>query len=137
MRNDVHNMRYRIGDMLGDYAPDSFKRPTSRSEWIIGLGGILVAGGISFLAMRMADQRLDQLIRRVLPSYASRGGDEWPMAGDTSDGWDRTSRPDAEGRRMPAAPRASMFDRRDRGTRSTGDDFETSTRPEQSSGDGR
>jgi len=78
MRNDVRDFRYRIGDMLGDYAPESFQRRSSRSEWVIGLGSVLVVGGISFLAMRMADRRLADVIRRIMPTHATRHEEEWP-----------------------------------------------------------
>jgi hypothetical protein len=82
MRNDVRDLRYRIGDVLGDYAPDSFRRHNSRSEWMIGLGSVLVAGGISYLAMRMADRRLADVIRRIVPTYATRHEEDWPTARD-------------------------------------------------------
>jgi len=82
MKNDVRDFRYRIGDMLGEYAPESFQRRSSRSEWVIGLGSVLVVGGISFLAMRMADRRLADVIRKIVPTYAMRHEEEWPSSDD-------------------------------------------------------
>lgn len=106
MRDDVRDIRYRIGDMLGDYAPDSFRRPSSSAEWIIGLGSIAAAAGISYLAMRMADRRLDEVIRSIVPGLAMRNGQErsmqrTEMRGESRDRSERPAVHGTEGARMP------------------------------------
>lgn len=67
MKTDVRDFRYRIGDMLGDYAPDSFRRRRSASRWTIGLGGLFAALGISYLATRIADGRMKGAIDSMVP----------------------------------------------------------------------
>lgn len=122
MKNNVQDLRYRIGDMLGDYAPDSFRRRGPTAEWMIGLAGILAAAGISYLAMRMADRRLTDLIRRIVPDFvAPKGGDRRAVHG-------------MEGGRTPEAARPGTFSRREREARQRSDDAETSERQGQTSG---
>lgn len=114
MREEVRDIRYRIGDMMGDYAPDSFRRSSSMAEWMIGLGSVLAAAGISYIALRMADRRLQDVIRSIAPNYASSNGRQRPMVHGTrgaempmTDGRDmrgRNERPPVqatEGGRMP------------------------------------
>lgn len=109
MRDDVRDIQYRIGDMLGDYAPESFRRPSTSAEWIIGLGSIAAAACISYLAMRMADRRLDDVIRSIVPGLAMRNGQERPMQRtemrtERGESRDRSERPavhGTEGARMP------------------------------------
>lgn len=83
MRGEMRDVRYRIGDMMGDYAPDSFRRSNSTYGWLIGLGSVLAAAGISYIALRMADRRLQDVIRSIAPQYAKSNGQERPTVHGT------------------------------------------------------
>ncbi len=76
MKTNVSDFRYRIGDMLGDYAPDSFRRQRSTSGWKIGLGGIFAAMGLSYLATKIANGRINNAIDKVVPDSSE------PVHGD-------------------------------------------------------
>lgn len=78
MENQVRKLRFMLGDALGDYAPDYFRRRSMffsglSSGMVIGLGSILAAVGIGFLALRLADKRLGEVIQSVIPRYATNG----------------------------------------------------------------
>lgn len=83
MKNDMRDIRYRIGDMMGDYAPHSMRRSSSTAEWLIGIGSVVAAAGISYIALRLADRRLEDVIRSIVPQYASSNGHERPMVHGT------------------------------------------------------
>lgn len=62
MKTDFSDFRYRIGDLLGEYAPDSFRRQQPTSGWKIGLGGLVAAMGLSYLATKIAGGRINDAI---------------------------------------------------------------------------
>lgn len=71
MRERVEELRYGIGDVMGDYAPDYFRRSrSSTTEILIGAGSMLAALGIGYLAIRLSDRRMGRLIDR----FANRQG---------------------------------------------------------------
>jgi len=88
MEDQVRKLRFMLGDALGDFAPDYLRRRSMfigglSSGVMIGLGSVLAAVGIGFVALRLADKRLGEVIQSVIPRYASNGR-KWPMVHRTS-----------------------------------------------------
>lgn len=123
MKSDLQDLRYRIGDLLGDHAPGSFRRRSSSTEWIIGLGSIIAAAGISYLAMRMADRRLSDVMRRFIPRHSAERDDLGTQASETTG----TAR-------VPEAAHPEMFSPREREPKSRTSDIERTQTIAQPSG---
>lgn len=95
MRERVQELRYEIGDAMGEYAPDYFRRSRSTTtEFLIGVGSMLTALGIGYLAMRFTDRGRSSLIDRLLSDRQTAG--ERPTVHGTS------------GAEMPDANRAGQ-----------------------------
>lgn len=87
MRERVQELRYEIGDAMGDYAPDYFRRSRNlTTEFLIGAGSVLAAIGIGYLATRLANQRTGRLIDRIAFNKGLSSGRARPTAHGTSGG---------------------------------------------------
>lgn len=66
----MSKFRYELGDAMGKYAPDYLRRDRSIMRGLaIGAGGMLFALGVGYVAMRLADKRLEDVLARVLPGH--------------------------------------------------------------------
>lgn len=105
VEDQVRKLRFQIGDMMGDYAPEYFRprRSSTTMEFLIGAGSVLTAFGIGYLAMRLADRRLGEIMERLVPAYAS----------------DRMKRHTVHGTHGAEMPDADRMERRERMERTT------------------
>ncbi len=95
----INKIRYELGDAMGEHAPDYFRRRSHINGWMIGAGGLLAAMGIGYLALRLADKRLQEVIDRFMPRMTGNGRMRQPVkskgSGRTPQG--RTERPTVHG----------------------------------------
>lgn len=84
MQKRKSRFRYELGDALGDYAPDALRRRRSGNGWMIGTGGVLFAVGIGYLALRLSEMRLQDVIDRVSPRVREGSRKVWPMREGTA-----------------------------------------------------
>lgn len=87
MRERVQELRYGIGDAMGDYAPEYFRRSRSSTmEVLVGIGSVLAAIGIGYIATRLSDRRLGQLIDQVAATKGFSSDRKRPTVHGTSGG---------------------------------------------------
>lgn len=75
----INKVRYDLGDVMGSYAPDYFRRRSAANGWMIGAGSVLAVMGIGYLALRLADRRLQDVIGRLVPAIRENGQKRWPV----------------------------------------------------------
>lgn len=91
MRERVRELRYEIGDAMGDHAPDYFRRSrSSLSEFLIGTGSVLAALGIGYVAMRLANRQISDLIDNITPSHSMERPNVHGTSGGEMPDTDRT-----------------------------------------------
>ena len=101
--HQVRNFGYQLGDALGDYSPDFMRRPMLSigrgGGWLIGFGSLAAAIGIGFLALRIADRRLGDVIQNIIPRYGSENGHRKRPTVHGTRGAEMPDVEDVEGRR--------------------------------------